>query len=82
MTPITQRLGLAVAAGMLALLSGCATPGLGGFPSPGGAGYPYPVGGGYGQPGYPGAYANQMQGTVERVDAGYNRLLVYVDDPR
>lgn len=82
MTPITQRLGLAVAAGMLALLSGCVTPGLGGFPSPGGAGYPYPGGGGYGQPGYPGAYANQMQGTVERVDAGYNRLLVYVDDPR
>ena len=74
MTTITHRIGLAIAAGFVLLLAGCATPGFGS--------YPYPGGGGYGQPGYPSSYGQQMQGTVERVDAGYNRLLVYVDDPR
>lgn len=74
MNQMIHRLGLALGAAFVLLLAGCATPGYGNFP--------YPGGGGYGQPGYPSQYGNQVQGTVERVDAGYNRLLVQVDDPR
>ena len=74
MNQMIHRIGLALGAAFVLLLAGCATPGYGNFP--------YPGGGGYGQPGYPSQYGNQMQGTVERVDAGYNRLLVQVDDPR
>ncbi|MEG3191841.1 hypothetical protein [Lysobacter sp. D1-1-M9] len=57
------RLWLAAAA--LALLAGCAT-GIGGFP--GGQQYPGASGPGYG--------ANALVGTVERVDASYDRILL------
>ena len=55
------------------LLAGCVSPG-------GYGGYP----GGYGQPdrGYSGQYGSQLQGTVERVDTRYGRIVLVVDDPR
>lgn len=65
--------GLMLATSAL-LLSGCVTPG--GFGT-------YP-GGGYGQSqqGYPSQFGSQVQGTVERVDPGYNRILLVAGDPR
>lgn len=69
-----RGIGPLLAACLLLLLAGCATPG----------GYgPYP-GGGYGQPdpGYPAPYGSELQGTVESVEPGYGRILVLVDDPR
>lgn len=65
--------GLVLATSVL-LLSGCVTPGSYGA---------YP-GGGYGQPqqDYPSQYGSQVQGTVERVEPGYNRIQLVVDDPR
>ncbi len=65
--------GLVLATSVL-LLAGCVTPG--GFGT-------YP-GGGYGQPqqDYPSQYGSQVQGTVERVDPSYNRILLMVGDPR
>ncbi|RZA18239.1 MAG: hypothetical protein EOP93_11695 [Lysobacteraceae bacterium] len=73
MNTLTRGIGLMLAASVL-LLAGCATPG----------GYGSYPGGGYGQtdPGYPSQYGSQLQGTVESVDPGYNRILVVVDDPR
>lgn len=65
--------GLLLATSVLAL-AGCATlGGLGTYP-----------GGGYGQSqqDYPSQYGSQVQGTVERVDPGYNRILLVVGDPR
>lgn len=55
------------------LLAGCVSPG--GYGS-------YP--GGYGQsdPGYPGQYGSQLQGTVEGVDTRYGRIVLVVEDPR
>ncbi len=75
MNNTTRGIGLALATSVV-LLAGCAT-------LPGGYGSSYP-GGGYGQPqqGYPSQYGSQLQGTVERVDSGYGRILVFVDDPR
>ena len=72
--------GLALATGVLLLLTGCVTPGSYGG-SPGGYG---DSPGGYGQPapGYPSQYGSQLQGTVERVDPGYNRIFVIMDDSR
>lgn len=65
--------GLVLATSVL-LLSGCVTPG----------GYGAYPGGGYGQPqqDYPSQYGSQVQGTVERVDPGYSRILIVVEDPR
>ena len=73
-----RGMGLAFAASLLLLLTGCVTPGS--YGSPGG----YGDTGGYGQsgPGYPSQYGNQLQGTVERVDPSYNRILLVVDDGR
>ncbi len=80
MNNIIRGLGMALATSVLLLLAGCVTPGgFGGVPGGYGSGQ-----GGYGQtaPGYPSQYGNQVQGTVERVDAGYNRISVTVDDAR
>ncbi len=65
--------GLVLATSVL-LLAGCVTPG----------GYGAYPGGGYGQPqqGYPSQSGSQVQGTVERVDPSYNRILLMVGDPR
>ncbi len=74
----TCGIGLVLATSVL-LLAGCVTPG--GYGSPGGyGGNP----GDYGQPapGYPSQYESQLQGTVDGVDRGYNRIFVVVDDPR
>ncbi len=73
-----RGIGLVLATSIL-LLAGCVTPG--GDGSPGGyGGNP----GGYGQstPGYPSQVGSQLQGTVEGVDQGYNRIIVVIDDPR
>lgn len=66
------RVALLLAASSL-LLAGCVSPG--GYGS-------YP--GGYGQPapGYPSQYGNAIQGTVDAVDPGSNRIFLVVDDPR
>lgn len=68
-----RNIGLTLLATGALLLAGCATPG--GYGS-------YP--GGYGQPapGYPSQYGNALQGTVDAVDPGYNRIFLVVDDPR
>lgn len=76
MTTSIRRLGLLLAGSAALFLAGCATPGgYGTYP-----GYP----GGYGQggAGYPSQYGNQVQGTVEGVDAGYGRITLLADDPR
>ena len=64
---------LALATSILMLLAGCVSPGGYGSNS-----------GGYGQPepGYPSQYDSQLQGTVDGVDPGSNRIFVVVDDPR
>ena len=72
MSRTVHRIGLVLAAAFALLLAGCATPGYGGYPYPG-------AGGGQGAPA---PYGESLQGTVERVDSGYNRLLLRVDDPR
>lgn len=74
----TRGIGLVLATSVL-LLAGCVSPGS--YGSPGGyGGNP----GGYGQPSpdYPSQYGSQLQGTVDSVDPGYNRIFVVVDDPR
>ena len=68
-----RGLALALATGVLLLLTGCVTPG--GYSS-------YPDGYGQPAPSYPSQYGSQLQGTVERVDPSYNRILLLVDDPR
>ncbi|MDQ3160012.1 MAG: DUF5666 domain-containing protein [Pseudomonadota bacterium] len=83
MNNIFRNVGLAVVASVPLFLAGCVTPG--GYGSPGGYGGGYGgEPGGYGQPapGYPSQYGTQLQGTVERVDPGSNRIFVIVDDPR
>ncbi|MGV8943323.1 DUF5666 domain-containing protein [Thermomonas sp.] len=61
-------------AALLLLLSGCVTPG--GYNS-------YPDGYGQPTPSYPSdQYGNQMQGTVDGVEPGYNRISLLVTDPR
>lgn len=71
--------------GALLLLVGCVTPGAygtqGGYGTDGAYGG---VPGGYQQPapGYPSQYGSTLQGTVDGVDAGYNRISLVVDDPR
>ncbi|MEO6171255.1 MAG: DUF5666 domain-containing protein [Lysobacter sp.] len=80
-----RGLGLFPAMGALLLLVGCVTPGVygtqGGYGTEGGYGGPS---GGYQQPapGYPSQYGSSLQGTVEGVDPGYNRISMIVDDPR
>ena len=69
---MTRGIGLVLATSVL-LLAGCVSPG-GYGTSPGGYGQP--------APGYPSQYDSQLQGTVEGVDPGNNRILVVVDDPR
>lgn len=71
---------LALASSVLLLLAGCVTPGgYSGVPGGYGGGQ-----GGYGQttPGYPSQYGSQLQGSVEGVNPGYNRISVLVDDSR
>lgn len=87
MNNTSRGISLALAASVL-VLGGCVSPG-GMTGSQGGYGQGgYGQGGygqeGYGQPssGYPSQYGNRLQGTVEGVDSGYGRLLVFVDDPR
>ncbi|MEO6383761.1 MAG: DUF5666 domain-containing protein [Thermomonas sp.] len=81
MNNMIRGIGLVLATSVLLLLTGCVTPG-GSYGSPNGSYGGYP--GGYGQSGqgYPSQYGSQLQGTVERMDPGYNRILVVVDDPR
>ena len=68
-----RGVGLSLASSVLLLLAGCVTPG--GYGSaPGGYGQPAPS--------YPSQYGNQMQGTVDGVDSGYNRIFLVIDDPR
>lgn len=72
-----RGIGVALATSVLLLLAGCVTPD--------GYGGGYGTGqGGYGQqaPGYPSQYDRQVQGTVEGVDQGYNRISLTVDDQR
>ena len=73
-----RGVGLALASSLLLLLAGCVTPGS--YGGPGG----YGNAGDYGQsaPGYPSQYGNQLQGTVDRVDPSYNRIIMVVDDGR
>ena len=83
MNDTIRCIGLVLATSVLLLLTGCVTPG--GYGSPGGYGGNYGGNpGGYGQPapGYPYQYGSQLQGTVDRVDPGYNRISMVVDDPR
>ncbi len=65
------------------LLVGCATSG--GWPGAG-AGDPYRPAPypdeRYPDRGYPSQYGARLYGTVERLDAGYGRILVLEDDPR
>lgn len=83
MNNMIRNIGLVVATSVPLFLAGCVTPG--GYGSPGGYGGGYGGNpGDYGQPsaGYPSQYGSQLQGTVERVDPGSNRIFVIVDDPR
>lgn len=75
-----RGLTLILATSGLLLLGGCVTPGSYGGQSGGYGGDP----GGYGPPGarYPSQYGSQLQGTVDSIDPGYNRIFVVVDDPR
>jgi hypothetical protein len=78
MNDATRGMGLVLATSVL-LLAGCVSPG--GYGSPGSyGGNP----GGYGQPApdYPSQYDSQLQGTVDGVDRGYNRIIIVVDEPR
>ena len=63
--------GLFVAAIAGLALAGCASYGFPGAGDPYGGGYGYP-GGGYGQQ----QYGNQVVGTVQGVDRGYNRIVI------
>jgi hypothetical protein len=71
-SPATRRLAAAMLLSGAFVLGGCATyPGAyGGYPT-GSAGYP----GSYGS-----QYGSQVVGTVERVDRGYNRIVLVVED--
>jgi hypothetical protein len=71
-SPLRRRLAAATLLAGAFLLGGCATyPGVhGGYPG-GAAGYPDSYGGQYG---------SQVVGTVERVDRGYNRIVLVVED--
>lgn len=67
-----RSIGLLLATSVL-LLAGCVSPG--GYGSaPGGYGQPAPS--------YPSQYGSQLQGTVDAVDPGYNRIFMVVDDQR
>src|SRR5690606_2926657 len=72
-----RGIALLFATGALLLLAGCVSPG-------GAAGYPGGYPGDYGQPdqGYPPQYGSQLQGTVDGLDPGYQRIHLMVDDPR
>lgn len=82
MTRTRFRNCLPALAGIL-LLAGCATSG--GWPGAGGGDpyrpAPYPDER-YPDRGYPSQYGARLYGTVERLDAGYGRILVLEDDPR
>lgn len=75
-SPLRRRLAAAALLSGAFVLGGCATlPGvLGGYPG-GASGYPDSYGGQYGQ-----QYGSQVVGTVERVDRGYNRIVLVVED--
>jgi hypothetical protein len=71
-SPLRRRLAMATLLTGAFLLGSCATyPGAhGGYPG-GAAGYPDSYGGQYG---------SQIVGTVQRLDRGYNRILLVVED--
>lgn len=72
-SPVRRRLAAATLIAGAFLLGGCATlPGMGGYPV---GGYPDSYGGPYGQ-----QYGAQVVGTVQRVDRGYNRIVLVVED--
>ena len=81
MNTMIRSLGLALTTVVLLHLAGCVTPG-GYVGDSGNYGQTGP--GGYGQPapGYPSQYGSRLQGTVESIDPGYSRIVVFVDDPR
>lgn len=73
MNDTIRSFGLVLVTSVLLFLAGCVPPGSYGSRS-----------GGYGQTtsGYPAQYGSQLQGTVDSVDAGYNRIFLVVDDQR
>lgn len=78
MNDTIRSLRLALATSVLLLLAGCVTPG--GYGSaPGGYGQPAPS---YPSQDYPSQYGSQLQGTVDGVDSGYNRIFVLVHEQR
>lgn len=86
MTRTLRGTAITLAAGAL-LLAGCASTG--GYGAPDGYGYPdqrYPDRGypdqGYPDRDYPSPYASRVQGTVDRIDTGRDRILLVVDDAR
>ena len=87
MKTTTRGMGLVLATSVL-LLAGCVSPGgyagsPDGYGQPAG-GYPsqqYPTGQ-YPPQQYPSRYGSQLQGTVDGVDPGSNRIVVVVEDPR
>lgn len=80
MTNPTRGFALVLATSVLTLLAGCVTPAGDGYSGGYGSdpcGYGQPV------PGYPSQeYASQLQGIVEGVEPGYNRIIATVGDPR
>lgn len=83
MNDTIRGIGMVLTTGALLTLAGCVTPG--GYGSPGSYGGGYgsnPDGYGQANPSYPSQYGSQLQGTVERVDPGYKRIFLVIDDPR
>lgn len=81
-----RRITLVLVASVLAL-AGCASGGGYGYPDQRYPDQRYPdqpryPDQGYPDQGYPAPYGDGLLGTVERLDAGYGRILLLVDDPR
>lgn len=80
-----RGVGLVLGTTVLLVLAGCVTPGNYGSVPGGGYDGRYDDGqSDYGQPApdYSSQYGSQLQGTVEAVAPGYNRIVLFVDDPR
>ncbi|MBJ6984387.1 DUF5666 domain-containing protein [Luteimonas sp. MC1750] len=76
-----RRITLVLVASVLAL-AGCASGGGYGYPDQRYPDQPRYPDQGYPDQGYPSPYGDGILGTVERLDAGYGRILLLVDDPR
>lgn len=74
MNTLIRSVGVLLAVSALSLLGGCVTTGVGNEA--------YGGGDGYSAPGYPSQFGTQLQGTVERVDTGYNQIALLVQDGR